>query len=228
MAFTRQGAWTNPIVNEADRPKRSASAMKAVFDSNSNDLKGTLNGLMDDLEAATGAASIGTTGGTLQTALDNLAAEDTSLAADITAGVAEAKAYTDQAVFDSGAADMRAAVYDPQGKKADVFQYADTKAAEAVATAVSQAPKAKVYTLTLPAASWAADSTSGMYTQAVTISGATASAQVDLAADLVTLENIPSPIVIYNSSGALAAWTAEPPAVDVSVQATVVETEAGA
>ena len=223
MAFTRQGAWTNPIVNEADRPKRSASAMKAVFDANSNDLKGTLNGLMDDLEAATGAASIGTTGGTLQTALDNLAAEDTSLAADITAGVAEAKAYTDQAVFDSGAADMRAAVYDPQGKKADVFQYADTKAAEAVATAV-----AKVYTLTLPAASWAADSTSGMYTQAVTIAGATASAQVDLAADLVTLENIPSPIVIYNNSGALSAWSAEPPVVDVSVQATVVETEAGA
>ena len=228
MAFTRQGAWTTPIVNEADRPKRPASAMKAVFDSNSNDLKGTLNGLMDDLEAATGAASIGTTGGTLQAALDNLAAEDTSLAADITAGVAEAKAYTDQAVFDSDAADMRAAVYDPQGKKADVFQYADTKAAEAVATAVSQAPKAKVYTLTLAASSWAADSASGMYTQAVTISGAAASAQVDLAADLVTLENIPSPIVIYNSSGALSAWTAEAPAVDVSVQATVVETEAGA
>ena len=226
MAFTRQGAWTTPIVNEADRPKRPASAMKAVFDSNSNDLKGTLNGLMDDLEAATGAASIGTTGGTLQTALDNLAAEDTSLAADIAAGVAEAKAYTDQAVYESGAADMRAAVYDPQGKKADVFQYADTKAAEAVATAVSQAPKAKVYTLTLPAASWAAEG--GLFKQAVTIAGATASAQVDLAADLVTQENIPSPIVIYNNSGALAAWTAEPPTVDVSVQATVVETEAGA
>lgn len=226
MAFTRQGTWTNPIVNEADRPKRSASAMKAVFDSNSNDLKGTLNGLMDDLEAATGAASIGTTGGTLQTALDNLAAEDTSLAADIAAGVAEAKAYTDQAVYESGAADMRAAVYDPQGKKADVFQYADTKAAEAVATAVSQAPKAKVYTLTLPAASWAAEG--GLFKQAVTIAGATASAQVDLAADLVTQENIPSPIVIYNNSGALAAWTAEAPTVDVSVQATVVETEAGA
>ena len=125
------------------------------------------------------------------------------------------------------AGDMRASVYDPQGKKADVFQYADTKAAEAVATAVSQAPKPQVYTLTLAAASWTADSTSGMYTQAVTISGATASAQVDLAADLVTLENIPSPIVIYNNSGALSAWTAEPPAVDVSVQATVVETEAG-
>ena len=88
--------------------------------------------------------------------------------------------------------------------------------------------KPKLHTITLPASSWAADSASGMYTQAVTISGVTASAQVDLAADLVTLENIPSPIVIYNSSGTLSAWTAEAPTVDVSVQATVVETEAGA
>lgn len=117
------------------------------------------------------------------------------------------------------AGDMRASVYDPQGKGMDVYAYAD---------AAAGGSKAKVYTLTLAAAAWAADSTSGMYTQAVTISGVTASAQVDLAADLVTLENIPSPIVIYNNSGALSAWTAEPPAVDVSVQATVVETEAGA
>ena len=118
------------------------------------------------------------------------------------------------------AGDMRASVYDPQGKGMDVYAYAD-------AAAAAGGSKAKVYTLTLAASSWAADSASGMYTQAVTISGVTASAQVDLAADLVTLENIPSPIVIYNSSGALAAWTAEPPTVDVSVQATVVETEAG-
>ena len=117
------------------------------------------------------------------------------------------------------AGDMRASVYDPQGKGMDVYAYAD-------AAAVAGGSKAKVYTLTLPAASWAAEG--GLFKQAVTISGATASAQVDLAADLVTLENIPSPIVIYNNSGALAAWTAEPPVVDVSVQATVVETEAGA
>ena len=115
------------------------------------------------------------------------------------------------------AGDMRASVYDPQGKGMDVYAYAD---------AAAGGSKAKVYTLTLPAASWAAEG--DLFKQAVTISGVTASAQVDLAADLVTLENIPSPIVIYNNSGALAAWTAEPPTVDVSVQATVVETEAGA
>ena len=115
------------------------------------------------------------------------------------------------------AGDMRASVYDPQGKGTDVYAYADTAAGGS---------KPKRHTITLPAASWAAEG--GLFKQAVTIAGATASAQVDLAADLVTLENIPSPIVIYNNSGALAAWSAEPPVVDVSVQATVVETEAGA
>ena len=117
------------------------------------------------------------------------------------------------------AGDMRASVYDPQGKGMDVYAYAD-------AAAAAGGSKAKVYTLTLPAASWAAEG--GLFKQAVTISGATASAQVNLAADLVTQKNIPSPIEIYNNSGALSAWTAEPPTVDVSVQATVVETEAGA
>lgn len=43
------GEWSNPIVNEADRPNRSAADMKAIFDSNANELKDALNGLIDDL-----------------------------------------------------------------------------------------------------------------------------------------------------------------------------------
>lgn len=50
--------WTSPIVNEADRPQRSAADMKAVFDSNSNQLKTALNNLIDAL-AAGGASDIG-------------------------------------------------------------------------------------------------------------------------------------------------------------------------
>lgn len=50
--------WTNPIVNEADRPQRSAADMKAIFDSNSNQLKTALNNLIDAL-AASGAGEIG-------------------------------------------------------------------------------------------------------------------------------------------------------------------------
>ena len=52
--------WNNPIVNEADRPQRSASSMKEVFDSNSNQLKAALNALIDAL-ATGGAADIGIT-----------------------------------------------------------------------------------------------------------------------------------------------------------------------
>lgn len=71
--------WTNPIVNEADRPQRSAADMKAIFDSNSNQLKTALNNLIDAL-AASGAGDIGakiegmsgTTIGTLLTELKSL------------------------------------------------------------------------------------------------------------------------------------------------------------
>lgn len=50
--------WNNPIVNEADRPQRSASDMKAIFDSNSNQLRTALNNLINHL-AASGAEDIG-------------------------------------------------------------------------------------------------------------------------------------------------------------------------
>ena len=115
--------------------------------------------------------------------------------------------------------DMRASVYDPQGKGMDVYAYAD---------AAAGGSKAKVYTLTLASSSWAADSTSGMYTQAVTIAGATANTKVDLDADLLTAQNIPSAIRIYNDNGSCCAYTVQAPTSDITVQATAIETEAGA
>jgi len=51
--------WTNPVVNEADRPQRSAADMKAVFDSNSNQLKESLNAVIDALLSTDGAGNIG-------------------------------------------------------------------------------------------------------------------------------------------------------------------------
>lgn len=61
MAFSerRVGAWTNPVSSEADRPARTAEEMKAVFDSNSNQLKDALNGLIDDLVSPAAANGIG-------------------------------------------------------------------------------------------------------------------------------------------------------------------------
>ena len=51
--------WLHPITAEADRPLRSAAEMKAIFDSNSNQLKKALNGLIDQLCGTQGAESIG-------------------------------------------------------------------------------------------------------------------------------------------------------------------------
>ena len=90
--------WNNPIANEADRPQRSASDMKAIFDSNSNQLKAALNALIDAL-AAGGAADIGIT-------VDGLAGQTVS---DI---IAELKGITDD--IDAAVDDLVAAVL-PEG-----------------------------------------------------------------------------------------------------------------
>lgn len=51
--------WTNPVTDEADRPQRAAADMKAVFDSNSDQLRDAHNGLIDDLSGESGASNIG-------------------------------------------------------------------------------------------------------------------------------------------------------------------------
>lgn len=51
IAGRKIGEWQNPIVDERDKPVRSASEMKAIFDSNSNELKAALNAVIDDIEA---------------------------------------------------------------------------------------------------------------------------------------------------------------------------------
>lgn len=52
-------SWTSPVSAEADQPIRTASAMKAVFDSNSNQLKTALNAVIDTLAGSGGSAEIG-------------------------------------------------------------------------------------------------------------------------------------------------------------------------
>ena len=71
-------AWTSPVVSETDRPTRTADALKAVFDSNSNQLKAAHNALIDDLAGTGGAAEIGAaaidglTGATVQSQMESL------------------------------------------------------------------------------------------------------------------------------------------------------------
>ena len=51
--------WTQPVSSLDDRPQMTASALKAAFDSNSNQLKPAVNGMIDDLTGTTGAGNIG-------------------------------------------------------------------------------------------------------------------------------------------------------------------------
>ena len=52
-------AWALPVVSLADRPKMTAAALKAAFDSNSNEICAALNGLIDDLAGPDGITQIG-------------------------------------------------------------------------------------------------------------------------------------------------------------------------
>lgn len=162
-------SWTNPIVNEADRPQRTASEMKAVFDSNANQLRVALNGLIDDL-GTSGAAELpaapieGVNGGTVEEQLLGL-----KIYAD--EREAAAKKYADTLSFESGAADMRKSVYDPQGKGQDVFAYTDTAKAELKGMIAAKENKSTTTTATLLASGWVEDGEE--YTQTVAVEGMT-------------------------------------------------------
>lgn len=62
MALTNRKitGWAQPIVSLDDKPKLTAAALKAAFDSNSNELKPAINGMIDDLTGTGGAGEIGT------------------------------------------------------------------------------------------------------------------------------------------------------------------------
>lgn len=52
--------WVQPVTSLDDKPKLTAAALKAAFDSNTNELKPALNGMIDDLTGTGGAGNVGT------------------------------------------------------------------------------------------------------------------------------------------------------------------------
>lgn len=51
--------WSQAVSSLDDKPKMTAAALKAAFDSNSNQLKPAINGIIDDLTGSQGALNIG-------------------------------------------------------------------------------------------------------------------------------------------------------------------------
>lgn len=100
--------WTQPVSSLDDRPQMTAAALKAAFDSNSNQLKPALNGVIDDLTGTGGAGNIGVdviagvTGTTVQAMLAALKALidlcDTSETVDDKLGLKADKTTTDKLV----------------------------------------------------------------------------------------------------------------------------------
>lgn len=72
--------WSQAVSSLDDKPKMSATDLKAAFDSNTNQLKPEINGIIDDLTGADGASNIGLTaidnidGKTVQAVLESLSA----------------------------------------------------------------------------------------------------------------------------------------------------------
>lgn len=70
--------WTQPVSSLDDRPQMTAAALKAAFDSNTNQIKPAVNGMIDDLTGKGGAGNIGVdviagvTGTTVQAMLATL------------------------------------------------------------------------------------------------------------------------------------------------------------
>ena len=127
------------VVGLPDVPGLSTGQMQEKFDELANYCIERINQLIDELSAPTAAANVGSADGTVQIILDRLLgyAEDlTNSKADVNNVLARdntleytpagdyqpaTKKYVDDKLVAIGAGDMAQSVYDPQGKRTDIF-----------------------------------------------------------------------------------------------------------
>ena len=117
-------AFAHPVKNLPDQPSQAgytAAQLKEVFDSSSEELRIALNGLIDDLSGEV---------------LKGLHTHDNKEALDVIKEVTQtlgnsadkvpSEAAVAAAMVKAGMGDMVAAVYDPQGRKTDIFAEMDS------------------------------------------------------------------------------------------------------
>ena len=63
LADRKITSFVQPVTSLADKPQITAAELKAAFDSNSNELRPALNGIIDDLMSNSGASDIYTEAG---------------------------------------------------------------------------------------------------------------------------------------------------------------------
>ena len=150
--------WTNCIADEADRPQRTAAAMKAEFDGNSNQLKAALNGLIDDISGGAGDTFLASDG-TFKLP------EVGSSANGVKAGGAVGDVYVKKSLT----------VYDGEWRPVSELgvSLSDHNHDERYAAKGDFAPEQIAHTGVLGMASWIGDA--APYTQTVSVTGVTSS-----------------------------------------------------
>lgn len=130
-------AFAKPVSSLPDQPSQAgytAAELKAAFDSNAEELRQAMNGLIDDIvEIVIG--KLHEHGN--KEVLDSIAGVSQKLGS--AADKVPSEAAVSEAMVKAGAGDMLSSVYDPQGHKEDIFEYTN-KAAE---TAKNEAEKGK-------------------------------------------------------------------------------------
>lgn len=134
MAFTKitdEDLQNKGVIGLPDTPGLSTSEMQAKFEQTAREvIVPMFNQLVDDLAAPSAASQIGANGKnrTVQGHIDNLENPHNVTAAQVGAYTKE---QTEKAISDRisqiGSADMTQAVYDPTGRRRDIFAYADSR-----------------------------------------------------------------------------------------------------
>lgn len=133
--------YAKNIADLPDKPQMTAAALKAFFDGRTNEeVKSSINGLVDALISALAAAELGAKdaeglASTVQEELDKRPDAGSFYTKQ------EVETRITQRIQDIGAGDMASGTYDPTGKSRDVFAYADAAAAgveETLESAINQ------------------------------------------------------------------------------------------
>lgn len=134
MAFTKitdEDLLNKGVIGLPDTPGLSTSEMQAKFEQTAREvIIPMFNQLVDELLGPSAASQIGTKGKnrTVQGHIDNLENPHNVTAEQVGAYT---KGQTEQAISDRisqiGSADMTQAVYDPTGRRRDIFAYADSR-----------------------------------------------------------------------------------------------------
>ncbi len=114
---------TYGVISAPDTLSKTPSENKQIFDRLVKyGVAPKFNGLIDELNSENGASNIGSKNGTVQGHIDNTKNPHNVTAAQIGAYTkAETNAKINEKVFETGSADMTQAIYDPQGKRQDIF-----------------------------------------------------------------------------------------------------------